>query len=180
MQIEDDEEGQPDEVDEERFLLAYWRCEEASTDKVLDIGSNGLHLTASELEWEAEKNADNDPVAYEDKWGKVAEPNFSFTVPSALVFTKAHPALLCFTLEAWLKFSGRFDKLTLMQTEHFAINLYVDIISFSEQSQSPQIKPISPLSGWIHIALSFSRQDLSISLHAKTGETSVVQFISAT
>ena len=63
---------------------------------------------AADLVWSERPNDDRDPLEYEDKWGKVNMPNYSFYAPvSGLSINSPHAGLFSrssqFSLELWLK-----------------------------------------------------------------------------
>ena len=70
--------SQVDDIDEEKYLKAYWRAEEGQGKQVQNILENELHLLAADLAWSPQPNPDRDPIEYEDKWGKSNTPSYSF------------------------------------------------------------------------------------------------------
>ena len=76
---------------------------------------------ASELSWSENPNQNNDPLEYEDKWGKVNQPNYSFFAPMS-GFSLNNPideSLLRgsqFSFELWIK-------LAIEEGEDFILNI---------------------------------------------------------
>ena len=84
-------ESQTEEIEEKRYIRAYWRAEEGHGNQIADVSDRGLHLTVKEgdLVWHPQVNPDRDPIDYEDKWGKANQANYSFYAPfSGLNITK--------------------------------------------------------------------------------------------
>lgn len=111
---------QTDEVDERKYLKAYWRAEEGNGPQIADVSDKGIPLVAvkdNELVWHHEVNKDHEPLDYEDKWGKVNSANYAFLAPLSGLTIKKKSALISrsekMTFEMWVKEAQPSEMLVL-------------------------------------------------------------------
>jgi hypothetical protein len=80
-------------------------------------------LPESQLIWSDQLN-EGEPLAFEDKWGKLNDANFSFKVSEGLAFETNYGSQQVFTFECWIKFPASFGRLDLLNTKNnFSISV---------------------------------------------------------
>jgi len=142
--------------------VAYWRCEEGQGRTVGDVSQNQISLEASDsLVWQL--NASNDPLDFEDKWGKRSDANYAISLPyKGLSPTGSGPTLETFTFECWIKFSSTGPELTLMEAPGaFSIKLIQKTLKFTDK-QEQEFSLGEELDGWVHIAISAKKDTLEV------------------
>ena len=72
--------SQEEEIDENRYIGAYWRCDEGSGSIIKDYSGRDRNLQADTILWDANPCQDGEPLDYEDKWGKSNSPSFPITM----------------------------------------------------------------------------------------------------
>lgn len=82
-QIEPDtmvEDTRPDDIEEQKKIVFYFRCDEGSGTQIEDISDNKYKCEfnqARESPWSQDKLEEAQPLEYEDKWGKANQPSYS-------------------------------------------------------------------------------------------------------
>ena len=82
-EVEEDainEDTKPEDIEEQKHVLFYFRCEEGSGNQIMDISDNNYKCEFGEMRetpWSQEKLEESQPLEYEDKWGKVNQPSYS-------------------------------------------------------------------------------------------------------
>ena len=83
QEVEEDiinEDTKPEDIEEQKHVLFYFRCEEGSGNQIADISDNKYKCEFGEVRespWSCEKLEESQPLEYEDKWGKVNQPSYS-------------------------------------------------------------------------------------------------------
>ena len=114
LEIEEDiitKDTKPDNIEEQKHVLFYFRFEEGSGNQIADISDNKYRCEFGEVRetpWSQEKLEESQPLEYEDKWGKVNQPSYSIDLMTiqALQITPDFNLPQNCAFEFWLKYEN--------------------------------------------------------------------------